>query len=196
VIPAVREVGYFADRNLHAFEEFELAARLQSKGWKLARIDMLAVNHFGHKMDSYKLLWRRIRSGYFGCTGEVLRAAVGQRHFSIVLRKLHHIRNSLTVIVWWALLLISMILPLPGRNRPALFFLLIVGPLAALVLRRHSFKLGLYSFVVWNFIAIGLVAGFLRKRKPPTKPLEAVTLSTCVGENNSSQCPDPAAVRA
>jgi cellulose synthase/poly-beta-1,6-N-acetylglucosamine synthase-like glycosyltransferase len=32
-VAALREVGWFADRNLHAFEEMELGARLAARGW-------------------------------------------------------------------------------------------------------------------------------------------------------------------
>ncbi len=88
---AVREVGYYADRNLRAFEEFDLAARLQSRGWKLARIDRLAVDHYGHVMEGYALMWRRIKSGYSSACGQVVRGSMGNAHFPFVLRKLRQI---------------------------------------------------------------------------------------------------------
>jgi GT2 family glycosyltransferase len=45
---AIEEAGYLSDRNLHAYEEFDLAVRLRSLGWKLKRIPMDAVTHRGH----------------------------------------------------------------------------------------------------------------------------------------------------
>ena len=35
---AIEEAGYLSDRNLHAYEEFDLAVRLRALGWKLWRI--------------------------------------------------------------------------------------------------------------------------------------------------------------
>ncbi len=111
---AVREVGYFADRNLHGFEEFELAARLQAVGWKLARIDQRAVDHYGYTIGGYQLLWGRLKSGYAAGLGEVLRGALGKKHFWFVLRKFRHLRYSAAVILWWVLLSASLLISL-GR---------------------------------------------------------------------------------
>jgi glycosyltransferase involved in cell wall biosynthesis len=175
---ALQEIGYFADRNLHAFEEFDLAARLQSRGWKLARIDRLAVEHYGHRTDGYKLLWRRIRTGYSGGAGEVLRGAVGRDHLPIVLRRLGHVRNGLAVMAWWAMLLVLPFLALSGPAKAGLFLVLLLGPVAALAVRRSSLDLGFYSFVSWNALALGLVTGFFRKRVSPEQPLAALILSS------------------
>jgi glycosyltransferase involved in cell wall biosynthesis len=176
-VDAIRQVDYFADRNLHAFEEFDLGARLQSRGWKLARIDKPAVDHYGHQMDGYKLLWRRMKSGYSGASGEVLRGAVGQKHLAIVLRRLGHVRNGLAIMAWWACLLASLAAPVLLAGRLGLFLALLLAPLAVLVLRRGSFKLGLYSLVAWNVSALSLVTGFFRRRTPPTTALSSVTLA-------------------
>ncbi|MFW2831119.1 glycosyltransferase family 2 protein [Sphingomonas sp. ID0503] len=169
---AVREVGYFADRNLHAFEEFELAARLQARGWKLARINAPAIDHFGHTAGGYSLLMRRIRSGYSGASGEVLRGAIGQRHLPIVLRRLGHIRNGLVVIAWWLLLLGLLV-----TGHFLVFLAVLLAPLAFLTIRRGSPSLGLYSLAAWNVTAMGLISGLLRPRAAPTRPLAAIDLS-------------------
>ena len=87
-IGAIRSAGHFADRNLHAFEEFELGARLRAQGWKLARIAVPAVDHYGHTVGGYRLMWRRLRSGYAGGPGEVVRAALGKPHIGQVVRQL------------------------------------------------------------------------------------------------------------
>lgn len=175
-VAALREIGYFADRNLHAFEEFDLAARLQSKGWKLARIDRLAVDHYGHRTDGYRLLWRRIKSGYSGGAGEVLRGALGRDHLPIVLRKLGHVRNGLAVIAWWALLLSCPFWALSLPAKTGLFLALLGAPIGLLALRRSSLSLGFYSFVSWNALALGLVTGFFRKRVSPELPLATLVL--------------------
>lgn len=174
---AIRDVEYFADRNLHAFEEFELAARLQSRGWKLARIDQLAVYHYGHQTDGYKLLWRRISSGYSTGIGEVVRAAAGRRHFPVVLRNLSHLRFCLVVFLWWAALVASASYAQSFVLALLLMSMMILGPIAALAVRRGSFSLGVYSFLVWNVSALGLLVGFVRPRTKPQRPLEARLLS-------------------
>ncbi|QAY77487.1 glycosyltransferase [Sphingosinicella sp. BN140058] len=168
---AVREAGWFADRNLHAFEEFELASRLQARGWKLARIDVPAIDHFGHTEDGYHLLLRRIRSGYSGAPGEVLRGAIGRSHLPIVLRRLGHVRNGLAVMAWWLLLLVALV-----TWHPFVLLGLILVPLAFLSWRRGSPRLGLYSLTAWNVSAAGLLAGFFRRRTPPDRPLGAIEL--------------------
>lgn len=170
---AVREAGWFADRNLHAFEEFDLGARLQAAGWKLARIDHPAVQHHGHVMSGYRLLARRIRSGYSGAPGEVLRGAIGQRHLPVVLRQLGHIRQGAAVVGWWLVLLASLFAP----GRPWTSLALLAAPWLILSVRRGTPALGLYSLAAWNVSALGLITGFFRKRTAPDLPLGYLTLS-------------------
>lgn len=176
-VSAVRQVGHFADRNLHAFEEFELAARLSAQGWKLARIDHPAVDHYGHQTEGYRMLWRRFKSGYAGAAGEVLRGALGRPHLPLVLRRLGHIRNGLAVMAWWAMLVACLVAPLSLGARAAAFAGLLLAPLALLSWRRGSPSLGLYSLVAWNVGAWSLITGFFRRRVAPARALEAVTLA-------------------
>lgn len=170
---AIRDVGYFADRNLHGWEEFELGARLQARGWKLIRLDRPAVDHYGHVMGGYRLLWHRIRLGYPEATGEILRAAFGRSHFSIVLRRLDHIRISLAVILWWILVSGCIFMS------PFWSVALIVIPLLFLSYRRGALKLGLYSLALWNVNAWGLLSGLMRRPVSPEIPLMSVELSSC-----------------
>jgi glycosyltransferase involved in cell wall biosynthesis len=170
-VAAIRELGYFADRNLHAFEEFELAARLAAKGWKLARIDAPAALHYGHTIGGYRLLARRLRSGYATATGEVLRSAIGRPQFAFVIRKLGHIRHGAVVVVWWAALLALV------ASAPAWALAALVAPLVALAARRRSLALGLYSCAAWNVSAYGMILGLLRRRVPADQPIAARVLA-------------------
>jgi GT2 family glycosyltransferase len=167
---AIREVGYFADRNLHGFEEFDLAARLQTRGWKFARIDLIAADHYGYTSGGYRLLWNRLRSGYAQGSGEVLRAAFAGGHLTTVLRRHSHTWNCLTVVLWWLLLIASLL------AWPFACLGLLLVPFLLLSFRRGSVKLGLYSLTVWNVIALGLLSGFLRRRVPAALPLASVEL--------------------
>jgi hypothetical protein len=174
-VSAIHEVGYFADRNLHSFEEFELAARLRSKGWKLVRLDKRAIDHFAHEIGGYRLLWRRIISGYASGLGEVLRSAVGQPQFPIVLHDLKHIRHSAMVVAWWILL--PLCIAAPNHYMMPSILVLFAVPIVALCIRRGSVNLGVYSFLAWNISAWGLLYGFLRRRVSPNQPLESIELS-------------------
>lgn len=178
---AVRAVGWFADRNLHAFEEFDLGARLQAAGWKLGRIDQPAVEHHGHIMSGYRLLFRRIKSGYSGAPGEVLRAALGQRHLPVVLRQLGHIRQGMAVIVWWLLLAASLL----ALGRPWTTLALLLLPWLFLSVRRGTPALGLYSLAAWNVSAMGLVTGCFRRRVSPDTPLDHVSLAAGPAANDA-----------
>lgn len=165
---ALHETGYLADRNLHSFEEFDLGARLLARGWKLARIDRPGVYHYGHQTGGYRLLWRRVTSGYAGGVGEILRGAVGQPHLGGVVKRLWALHVAAAVVVWWLALIACLAL-----RQFALFGALLVLPPMLLALRRRSLPLGLYSFATCNVMGIGLVTGFFRKRVPATDPLAA-----------------------
>jgi glycosyltransferase involved in cell wall biosynthesis len=168
---AIAEVCYFSDRNLRSFEEFDLAVRLAAKGWKLARIAVPAVAHFGHTGSGYRLLWRRLTSGQLSGAGEVLRGAVGRAHLPLVLRRLGHVRRSAAIVGWWiALVLLSW-------GQPLAALALLVAPFAFLAVRRRSLSLGFFSFCLWNFTAVGVILGLLRRRVPPTQPLAMRDLS-------------------
>jgi GT2 family glycosyltransferase len=171
-VAAVRGVGHFADRNLHAFEEYELGARLRADGWRLARIDVPAVEHHGHATGGYRLMWRRLRSGYAGGPGEVIRAAWGRPHWSQILRGFAQLRYSVIVYGWWLAMLVALA---SGQALPLLGIVLL--PLAFLTMRRRSLRVGLYSLVTWNVIAIGMLQGLARARQPADAPVRAHDLS-------------------
>lgn len=164
---ALREVGYLADRNLHSFEEFDLGARLMARGWKLARIDHPGVYHFGHTTDGYRLLWRRLRSGYAGGLGEIVRGAIGRPHLRVIARRLRPLQMASVVIGWWGLLLVSLL-----AGQWAILAALLLVPMAFFTWRRRSLRLGLYSYATCNVLAIGLVSGFFRARTAPDRPLD------------------------
>lgn len=163
---ALRELGYFADRNLHAFEEFDLGARLVARGWKLARIEAPGVQHRGHAMAALPLLWRRIVSGYAGGTGEVAKAAWEQGRGAALLRGFSHLRHAAMVVGWWLLLLAALV-----RGQGWAFVGLLILPVVFLGYRRRSLRHGLYSLATWNMHAVGLLQGLRRPRTRPELPL-------------------------
>ncbi|MFD1949577.1 glycosyltransferase family 2 protein [Sphingomonas arantia] len=170
-VSAIRRVGYFADRNLHAFEELDLAVRLALRGGTLVRLNMPAVDHHGHRGSGYRLLLRRLVSGYASGAGEVLRGALGRPHLPLVLRRLGHLRHGLVILLWWAALIAA------GVAAPIALPVLVLVPLGYLSVRRGGIALGLYSLCQWNVIAVGLIRGLCRSRVPPTRALPAVEFS-------------------
>ncbi|GGY96503.1 glycosyltransferase [Novosphingobium colocasiae] len=153
---AIEHLGYFADPALRSFEEFELAARLGVAGWKMARIDVDAVLHSGHRIDGLSLMWYRFTSGQMGGAGTLLRAALGKPHWRYTLAHLRQVRAVATVTGWWMLLLAGAI-----AGAWLAVALLVVIPAAFLGFRRRSLKLGLYSFLVWNLAAIATLRSFV-----------------------------------
>ncbi|MEO5658265.1 MAG: hypothetical protein ABIQ90_00510 [Polaromonas sp.] len=71
--------GYFSDRNLHSYEEFDLTVLLRSLGWRLWRLPVNVAHHLGHDAPVYRLLMRRWHAHYLCGLGELLRSSVGQR---------------------------------------------------------------------------------------------------------------------
>jgi glycosyltransferase involved in cell wall biosynthesis len=173
---AVEEAGYLSDRNLHAYEEFDLAARLRSLGWKLWRIPVDSVTHYGHDAPPYTLLLRRWRAGYVCAAGEIIRASLGKPSLRLVLRGVRELRIYAGVLLWWALLLAIPFLGGSPAARAAAFVLLAAAPFAAMAWRKRSFGRATYSVVSWCFNAAGMVRGLAAPRKPPREPIPSVVV--------------------
>jgi GT2 family glycosyltransferase len=168
---AIEEAGYISDRNLHSYEEFDLAVRLRALGWKLWRIPIGAASHYGHDAPPYQLLMRRWRARYVRGLGELVRASAGKRHFRLVLRGMRELRIYSGVLVWWVLLLAILFLPATAAARAALFGAVAAAPLVVMFLRKRSLTRAAYSVVSWCFNAAGLVLGLLRTQRSPRDPI-------------------------
>jgi GT2 family glycosyltransferase len=182
---ALKAVDYFSDRNLHGYEEYDLGARLRAKGWKLVRLEDHAADHYSYSMATFRLLRYRIRSRYVLSSGELLRAAIASHYLKNALLELPGIRVALGVWLYWAMIGLTFFwIP---TTRTAVIFLLaaFLVPTAAIVLRDQSFRLGLYSVLLWHVNAIGLLFGLLRKRTTPTKRVESYVLRAA-GEGNAT----------
>ncbi|MBX9635803.1 MAG: glycosyltransferase family 2 protein, partial [Magnetospirillum sp.] len=145
-VEAIRDVGYFTNRNLHSREEFELGLRLRTSGWTLARIGTVAVHHHGHTISSWRLLKIRWRSKYFHGYGELLRSAFGQPHF---LPALWTSLLFMAVVLWWgALLAVTVMRVVTGDQAFVLAALaLLIFPLAVLLVRKRNLAVAVYSMV-------------------------------------------------
>jgi glycosyltransferase involved in cell wall biosynthesis len=168
---AIAEVGYLSDRNLHSYEEFDLAARLRARGWKLWRLPVDAVSHHGHATHALRLMWRRWQSGYACGTGELLRAALGKPWWRLVLRDLRELRLYGAVLAGWLVLALAAMVPLPLPQRAGLLALLVGVAWIGVTLRKRSLTRGAYALLSWHVQAAGLVRGLVRRRRPPQRAI-------------------------
>ncbi|MEY4712847.1 MAG: hypothetical protein RIS88_2297 [Pseudomonadota bacterium] len=166
---AIAEVGYLSDRNLHSYEEFDLAARLRARGWKLWRLPADAVSHHGHTAHALRLMWNRWQTGYACGTGELLRAAIGQPWWRLVLRDLHELRLYGAVLAGWIVLALAAQAPQPLPQRAALMALLVLLPVVAMTVRKRSLTRAAYAVLSWNVQTAGLLRGLARRRHPPQR---------------------------
>ncbi|MDB5937706.1 MAG: glycosyl transferase, family 2 [Polaromonas sp.] len=173
---AIEAAGYFSDRNLHSYEEFDLAVRLRSLGWKLWRLPMDVVHHRGHDAPAYQLLMRRWQTQYLWGLGELVRASAGQLHLKMVFQGLRELWIYVGMLAWWSFMLSIPFWPASGVNRLVWFGLSLTAPLALMIWRKRSFSKALYSVVSWSFNAAGLVRGVLRPRRPANAPIPSLVL--------------------
>lgn len=170
---AIEQAGYLSDRNLHGYEEFDLGIRLRNAGWEMHRLDRRFVQHFGHSLNSYRLLIRRWKNKYLHGIGELLRASLGKPYFLQVLRELPELKLWGAVYLWWALS-IALILFVPNKTLAiTLVFALLAGIVVLMSWRKGGLRMGLYTVIAWFFHAAALPAGFLRKRQKPELPIES-----------------------
>ncbi len=170
---AIEDAGYLADRNLHAFEELDLSMRLASRGWKLRRLDLPAVEHDDHQLSDTRLMAMRWRLGYASGPGELLRAAWGKPHFLGTVLK-----SRLIVIVAGVYLLLGAMLALAvfgGWSGVALALVVAALPFAVMMLRKRDMAFGIHAVVTWLLYAAAFPRGFLAPRK---NPLEAIASRT------------------
>lgn len=183
---AIEAAGYFSDRNLHSYEEFDLALRLRTLGWKLWRLPMNVVHHTGHEVPAYRLLMRRWDSRYLWGLGELMRASTGKVRLKMVFQGLRELWIYLGILAWWAALLGTLLLPLSTSAKLAWFGALLAMPLVLMAWRKRSLDKALYSVVSWCFNAAGLVLGSLRPRRCATAPITSLILREPRGLTSAS----------
>jgi len=163
---AIEAAGYFSNRNLHSYEEFDLAIRLHALDWKLWRLPVDAVCHYGHDDPPYQLLMRRWHSGYICGLGELIRASFGEKRLHLVAYGLRELRLYAAVLIWWCVLVGVLFVPISWASTMGVFCALLAAPLALMTLRKRSLSKALYSVVSWCFNAAGMVRGMLAHQRP------------------------------
>jgi GT2 family glycosyltransferase len=180
---ALRDAGYFSNRNLHAFEEQELGLRLTSQGWRLKRLDVPAVRHYGYSEDTWALLRRRWRSRYLDGSGEILRAGFGRRYFWSAALQQKHLILALGLWLW----LIAGALLWVWSPWVLLAALIVLGGLIALrAWRIGNLADALRGQIVWQISAIAMLRGLLQKQADPCAFIDSREL-----ESNRRDHPAP-----
>jgi glycosyltransferase involved in cell wall biosynthesis len=196
---AIEDAGYLSNRNLHSYEEFDLAVRLHVLGWRLWLLPLDAVNHFAHDAPPYRLLMRRWRSRYLCGLGELVRSATGQPHLRLVLHGLRELQLYLAVLAWWVMLFSILFWPVSAAWRLAYFCALLAAPVLLMTWRKRSVTKAIYAVISWCFNAAGLMRGFLRAQRPAhtlissqiLKEPAIPTVAVAVDANSNSLGPLP-----
>jgi glycosyltransferase involved in cell wall biosynthesis len=181
---AIESIGYLTDRNLHGAEEFDLGARLHAAGWTLVKIDGPVVDHNPHTGSAYRLLLRRIFNKNAFAIGELFRAAIGRRHFWLVIGKDRHCFLCLMVTGWWIAIGLAM-LALRGWSAVFVPAVILLLPFVVMSLRWRSVRLGLYSVTAWNVFALCFWPGLLRSRIAPASWIDSSILHAPADEARS-----------
>lgn len=170
---ALREVGYFSNRNLHAYEEMDLGLRLNHAGWRLRRLPIRSVRHYGYAEGNWELLKRRWRSRYLDGAGEILRASLNKPWFREVVRSQKHLFVGLAI--WIGAIAGLLLLPVT----PWLLAAVAVVVFLLIALRAHragSVADALFGQVVWQTTSLAMLRGLLRRPVDPHCSVEYVLL--------------------
>lgn len=170
---AIRAIGYLSNRNLHAYEEKELGMRLTAAGWRLCRLEVPAVDHFGHSFDTLTLLKRRWSAGYAQACGESIRACIGKPYFGAML--LVH-KALLVCLAFQAAVVMSVALAYWSYAPLAALLAVTILGLVTQAIRKNGMTGALHSFLYTNLFAIGLVRGIMTKPTDPNIPVASIIL--------------------
>lgn len=173
---SVQSIGYFSDRNLHAYEELDLGLRLAQKNWQLHRLDIDFASHSGHRQNAYLLLKQRWQSGYLFGSGEILRAALRGNYLVPLIRALPELKLWLLVYGWWLVMIVAVWVAFSHIIWLWVAVFVAVAPVILMAVRQKNFHLGLYAVVAWNFHAAALPFGLFKKRVVPGKFIESKVL--------------------
>jgi glycosyltransferase involved in cell wall biosynthesis len=171
---AITAVGYLTNRNLHAYEEYELAVRLRAGGFLLYRLAMPSVDHYGHALPAHQLLMARWRSRYVHGIGELLRSAVGQPYLYMIIRELREIHVYFLVFASWLFLFGWLLFaPFDISFKLVCFTVTALGAIALMVHRKKSLVHALYAIIKWHVHLVAFFRGFFSNSVDPKELIHA-----------------------
>lgn len=175
---AIEQVGYLSNRWLPAYEEAELAVRLQAAGYRLVRLSDPAILHSGHAETSLQMLRRLWRSRRIDASGMFLRSALGRPWFGRAARTVWFVFAAPVVYAFaFALMAVA---GLAGASWPivvAMPLLTWIGVIGLQALKKRSLDAAVVSAMFWHLISVGALRGFLRPARDPMQAISARELS-------------------
>ncbi|MEO6563667.1 MAG: glycosyltransferase [Nitrosospira sp.] len=167
---AIESVGYLAHRELPAYEEAELGARLIAKGWKLMRIPQTAVWHTGHDETTLQMLRRSWKNRRAHAHGILLRDSLWKPWGSQIRRKMWFVLavpalHLAGFIIGIALTSLSM--GFLWEMALIVDFLLWIAISLGLIITKRSVSQALYSILSWHWFAVAAAIGALKPVRDP-----------------------------
>jgi GT2 family glycosyltransferase len=179
---AIDRVGYLSHRWLPAFEEAELAVRLQAAGYRLIRVSDPAIHHSGHAETSLQMLQRLWRSRRIDASGMFLRSAFGRPWFAATAKACWFVFAAFVVYgIAGALMLAMWLAGVPWPALVAAPFVVWAGVIALLAWRKRSVSSAFLSVLSWHAYAVGGLRGFCRSIPDPAQRIPARQLSADIG---------------
>jgi uncharacterized membrane protein YphA (DoxX/SURF4 family) len=141
----------------------------------LERLNLHAIDHYGHTCGAYRLLLRRFLNRNTYGTGELFRAAIGRPHFWFVVRNDNNCVLCFLVAGWWSTIAVAA-LAFGGMTAVFTIGAIAILPVAAMSVRWRSLCKGLYSVATWNVFALSFMPGLLRQRVPPIRWIDSLVV--------------------
>ena len=161
---AIEDIGYFSNPYFFAYEEYDIGAKLTSKGYKMLRIPKKMVKHYGDETTSFETLEEKWKSKYLFGSGQYLRISIKDHHF---LKTFNELKIYIFSILWLLFGLISIISLIWFYNLFITYIIFTSIILFLLLIRKKSFKKLVFSISSWNLQSLGMFRGFLLKNKSP-----------------------------
>ena len=160
---ALEKIGYFSNPYLYAYEEYDLAAKLNKAGYRIIRIPETMVEHYGDVSNSLMTFINRFKSRYIFGSGQYLKRAIVDKHLLRTVNELKIYISTLSVIIFG---IISMLFP---KILLKFFIGFLLISFTFLMLIKRDIKKTFFSIFSWNFQAIGMLIGFFMGAKSPKK---------------------------
>lgn len=171
---AIQQAGYLSNRWLAAFEEMDLGARLTSLGWRLLRMNTVAVQHEGHAEGNFAMLRRQWRNGRLHSAGVFLRSAINKpwrrqafrrQAYLFALPLLHVVPTFAAVFLGVSTASITI-----GAS---VWFLAWIAQWILIAFAKRSFFKSTWIVLGWHYAAIAAFLGFLRPLSDPLEPIKS-----------------------
>ena len=161
---AIEKVGYFSNPYFFAYEEYDLGAKLLSKGYKMIRIPENMVEHYGDETTSFETLKSKWKSRYFFGSGQYLKASIKNKHFFSTLNEL---KIYVLTLIWILFGVISVISLMWSFKFFLVYSFVTFIILALLLIRKHNINKLIFSISSWDIQSLGMILGFFLKYRNP-----------------------------